>query len=238
MDLINELQSDNPSEERLLGLITDENVSYINNNGYTPLMSAFSYYGLKPNCDSNILSKMLDMNCNPQQVNDNGITALMFALIYYGKNPNCDSKILSKMLDMNCNPQQVNDNGITALMFALIYYGKNPNCDSKILSKMLDMNCVLEQVNSHGHKLLIYALQYYGTNPNYDSHIFIKLISLLHSLITRSKLIELLDTNTDDHNLKNNIMSAYLYNSRRTIINSRVSKRVLKGKRDSQSIFD
>jgi hypothetical protein len=51
------------------------------------------------------------------------------------------------------------------------------------------------------------------------------MIHLLHPIITRAKLIELLDMNTDDLNLKNNIMKAYLYNCRRTIINRRISRR-------------
>ena len=101
---------------------------------------------------------------------------------------------------------------------------------------MLDMNCVPEQVTKYGDTALMYAFSYYGSNPNYDFNIFVKLILLLHPSITRSKLIELLDT--DDHNLKNNITRVYLYNRRRTIINSRISKRVSKGKYDSISIFD
>jgi hypothetical protein len=200
MDLIEELRSENPNKERLLELITDENVSHIDNDGWTPLMFAFSYYGSKPNCKSNILSKILDMNCAPEHVNNSGETALMYAFVFYGANPNCNSHILSKLLDMNCNLEQVTKYGNrTALKFAFICYCKN---------------------------------------PNYDPNIFLKLILLLHPSITRSKLIELLDRNAVDHNLKKNIMKVYLYNSRRTIINSRVSKRVLKGKYDSQSIFN
>ena len=45
MDLIEELRSENPSEERLLELITDENVSHVDNYGYTPLMFALEHYG-------------------------------------------------------------------------------------------------------------------------------------------------------------------------------------------------
>jgi hypothetical protein len=103
---------------------------------------------------------------------------------------------------------------------------------------LLDINCKPEQTNWCGYTALKYAFYYYGENPNYDPRIFLKLILLLYPSITRPKLIELLDANTDDHNLKNNIMKVYLYNSRRTIINSRISKRVLKGKYDSLSIFD
>ena len=199
MDLICELTLKNPNKERLLELITDENVSYIDYYGNTPLMNAFHYYGLKPNCDSNILLKMLDMNCNPEQVNSLGFTALMYAFISYGRKSNCNHAILLKLLGMNCKPKKVNIYDDTSLMYAFQCYGMNPNC---------------------------------------DSHVFLKLITLLHPSITRPKLIELLDTNTNDQNLKNKIMKAYIYNSRRTIINSRVSKRVLKGKYDSISIFN
>jgi hypothetical protein len=200
MDLIEELQSVNPNKERLLELITNENVSYIDYDGSTPLMHAF---------------------------------------ISYGKNPNCDSNILSKMLDMNCVPEQITErDNYTGLMFAFAFYGKNPNCDSRVLLKLLDMNCNLEQVDNDSHTALVYALKYYGSNPNYDLNVFLKLIDLLYTSIVRPKLIELLDTNTNYQNLKNNIMKAYLYNHRRAIINSRISKRVLKGKYDSLSIFN
>jgi hypothetical protein len=199
MDLIEELESRYTNREHLLELITNENVSYIDSNGWTFLMHAF---------------------------------------MYYSSHPDCESKILSKILDMNCIPEQADNYGETALIYAFKYYGKNPNYDHTILSKLLDMNCVPERANFYGYTALTYAFLYYGTNPNYDPHIFLKLILLLHPSITRSKLIELLNTNTNDHNLKKNVMKAYLYNRRRTIINSRISKRVLKGKYDSLSILD
>ena len=98
MDLIKELTLKNPNKERLLELITDENLSYVDSFGYIPLMSAFRFYGSNPNCDSSIFSKLLDMNCNPEQVNNNGYTALMYALQYYGTNTNCNHSIFNKML--------------------------------------------------------------------------------------------------------------------------------------------
>ena len=279
MDLIKELQSENPREERLLELITDGNVSYIDNHGCTPLMYAFSDYGKNPDCDHHILSKMLDMNCIPEQVAKySNYTALMYAFMHYGRNPNCDHNILLKLLNMNCNPNQVNKYGYTALMLMFAYYGKNSNCNSRVLLKLLDMDCRPEQANIHSetalmfafrnygsnpncnhHVLLklldmncspekisrpcnsttlMFAFKYYGSNPNYDPNIFLKLIILLYPSITRPKLIDLLDTNTTDHSLQNNILGVYNYNHRRTIINSRVSKRVSKGKYDSRSIFD
>ena len=201
-------------------------------------MYAFHYYGKNPNCDSSIFSKMLNMNCKPYQVDDYGYTALMHAFRYYGVNPNCNHSILLKMLDMNCVPEQVNNFSYTALMYAFEYYGSNPNCNGHILQKLLDMNCVPEQANIFGDTALIYALERYGSKPNCNPHIFLKLILLLYPSITRPKLIELLDTETDDLNLKKNIMKAYIYNHRRAIINSRVSKRVSRGKYDSLSIFD
>ena len=202
-------------------------------------MYAFQIYGTNPNCNHYILLKILDMNCKPEQVTKYyNYTALMLAFKYYGTNPNCDNRILLKLLCMNCKPKKVNIYSDTALMYAFKYYGINPNCDSNILSKLLDMNCKPEQVDNIGNTALVYAFRYYGANPNCDPTVFLKLITLLYPTITRSKLIELLDTNTDDHNLKNNIMKVCLYNRRRTIINSRVSKRVLKGKYDSLSIFN
>ena len=201
MDLINELQSENPSKERLLELITDENVSYIDNDGYTALTVAFKYYGSNHNCDSNILSKILDMDFKKKQVNSYGnYTSLICAFAYYGLNANCDSSIFNKMLDMNYYPEKY-----------AIY---------------------------SNYRVLNTAFQCYGSNPNYDSRKFLKLSLLLYPSITRSKLIELLDANTSDLNLKKNIMGVYLYNRRRTIINSRISKRVSKGKYDSLSIFN
>jgi ankyrin repeat protein len=327
MDLIKELILENPNKERLLELITDENISYIDRNGYTPLMCAFIYgknfncdstifdkmfdmncrleqvndegytalilafkyygsnpkcnpnifkkmldrncvpeqvirsssiigyyayqnghtplmhafmhYGRKPNCESSILSKILDMNCKPEQAAACGTTALMYAFLYYGSNPNCDHNILLKLLDMDCKPEQVTKYYIfTALMYAFLYYGTNPNCNSKVLLKLLDMNCNPKQVNQFYYTALMYAFKHYAKNPICDPYVFLKLILLLHPLITRSKLIEVLDKNNTNHNLKNNIIKAYLYNRRRTIINSRISKRVLKGKYDSISIFD
>ena len=202
-------------------------------------MFALKYYGSNPNCDSNILSKLLDMDCKPKQVDSSGYTALMNALEYYGQNPNCNHNILLKLLNMNCVPEQVNIYpGETALMYSLKYYGSNLNCDSSVLHKLFNMNCAQKQVYMNSYTFFTYAFQYYGTNPNYDPHIFVKLILLLHPIITRSGLIELLDRNTRNLNLKNNIMKAYLYNRRRAIINSRISKRVIKGKCDSLSIFD
>jgi hypothetical protein len=174
----------------------------------------------------------------PEHVTTLGSTALGYAFAYYGSNPNCNHTIFDKILDMDCVPEQVNQHDATALMYAFEFYGPNPKCNSHILSKLLDMNCKPEQVNRWGYTALIYAFKNYGSNPNYDPNIFLKLILLLHPIITRSKLIELLDKNTKNLNLKNNIMKAYLYNRRRTIINSRISKRVLKGKYDSLSIFD
>jgi hypothetical protein len=162
----------------------------------------------------------------------------MFAFQYYGSNFNCNSHILSKMLDINCAPEHDTWRVIIALKLALKYYGTNPNCDSHILLKMLDMDCIPRQIGHNGRTALVYTFQYYGNNPNYDPNVFLKLISLLQSLITRSKLIEVLNKNTNNQNLKNNIMKVYLYNSRRTIINSRISKRVFKGKYDSLSIFN
>ena len=141
MDLIKELKSMFPDGERLLELITDENVSYIDNDGYTPLMYAFKYYGDAPDCDSSIFSKMLDMNCRPEQVAKYGTTALMNAFMYYGTTPDCNSSILSKMLDMNCLSSQADCDGHTALMCAFQYYGENPNCNHNILLKLLNMNC-------------------------------------------------------------------------------------------------
>jgi ankyrin repeat protein len=142
------------------------------------------------------------------------------------------------MLDMNCNPSHTDLLGNTALMHAFEYYGSNPNCNGHILQKLLDMNCVPEQANIFGDTALIYALERYGSKPNCNPHIFLKLILLLYPSITRPKLIEILDKNTTDRELKNNILGMYDYNRRRTIINNRVSKRVSTGKYDSLSIFD
>ena len=174
----------------------------------------------------------------PGQVTKYSHTALMYAFIYYSSNPNCNSHILSKMLGMNCRPEQVNRRGYTALMYAFIFYEKNPNCNHHILLKLLNMNCMPEQTNCYGYTALRYAFKYYDSNPNYDPRIFLKLFLLLYPSITRSELIKVLDTNTKNLNLKNNIMKAYLYDSRRSIINSRISKRVLRGKYDSLSIFN
>jgi hypothetical protein len=66
MNLINELKLENPSEERLLKLVTDENVSYIDSDGNTALMRTFRYYGSNPNCNHTIFDKILDMNCVPE----------------------------------------------------------------------------------------------------------------------------------------------------------------------------
>ena len=105
MDLIKELRLKNPNKERLLELITDENVSYIDNDGWTPLMHAFQFYGWNPNCGHSILEKMLDMNCRLEHVaSHSNYTALMLAFQFYGHHPNCDHSILYKLLDMNCEP--------------------------------------------------------------------------------------------------------------------------------------
>jgi hypothetical protein len=209
------------------------------NCGRTFLMRAFEYCSKNKNCDSSVLLKFLDTNCQPEHVNAWGYTNLIYAFIYGGTIPNLEPTIFLKLLDMNCVPEQITEcDNNTALMCAFVFYGKNPNCDSRVLLKLLNMNCNPNQVNNDGHTALTYALKYYGSNPNYDLNVFLKLIDLSQPRIERFKLIELLDTNTNDQNLKKNIMKAYLYNRRQTIINSRISKRVLKGKYDSLSIFD
>ena len=238
MDLIKELKLRFPDKKRLQKLITDENVSHVDNYNRTPLMYAFECYGTNPNCDSDIFNKILNKVCIPEQSDDYGYTALMHVFIYNGKNPNCDSSILLKLLNMKCAPDQIDNHGYTALMCAFLYYGRNPNCNSHILSKMLDMNCLPNHINRYGHSTLMFAFRYYGSNPKYDPNIFLKLIILLYPSITRPKLIEILDKNTTDRELKNNILGMYDYNRRRTIINNRVSKRVSTGKYDSLSIFD
>ena len=123
-------------------------------------------------------------------------------------------------------------------MLAFQFYGQNPNCDSSVLYKLLDMNCKPEQVNRVGDTALIYAFKYYGANPNCDPTVFLKLINLLQPLITQIQLIRLINLNTKNHNLKAKILRAHTYNIRRIIINSRISKRVLKSKYDSLSIFN
>ena len=160
----------------------------------------------------------------------------MYAFMYYGENPNCNHNILLKLLNMNCKPEQVNCGGSTALMYAFEYYGQNPNCDSRIFLKILDMNCVPERVHIYSkNTALICMRKYYISNPNYDPQVFVKLKILLNPSITLSELKESIYMYADD--LQNNIMKAYLYNRRRTIINSRVSKRVSTGKYNSRSIF-
>ena len=102
MDLIKELKSDNPNNDRILELLTDENLSHIDEKGRTSLMCAFMYYGKNPNCDSNILLKMLDMNCRLElAIECDNYTILMCAFMFYGSNPNCNSEVFLKLLDMN-----------------------------------------------------------------------------------------------------------------------------------------
>ena len=198
MDLIKKLKSLSPDKKRLLELITDDNIGYIDKDDYTPLMYAFMYYGENPNCDHYILSKMLDMNCLPEHIAGIGDTALMLAFEFYGQNPNCDSSVFLKLLNMNCKPKQVSYLNRTALICAFRNYGKN---------------------------------------PNYESKIFLKLIDLLHPSITRFKLIDLLDTNTDDSILKTKILGEYNYSTRNKLIRNRVFKRRLMGKGDCIHLF-
>jgi hypothetical protein len=255
MDLIEELRLKNPNRERLLDLIADENLNYVATRyGKTPLMYAFTNYGIKLNCDSSVFHKILDMGCKPDYINQDHYTALMHAFKYYGKNPNCDSSVLHKLLDLNCMPEIVHmyeffNNGITiidecaygntALMYALKYYGKNPNCDHSVLLKLLNMNCNPSNINYTGEKALMYAFEYYSTNPNYDPQVFIKLISLSHSPITKSKLIALLNSNTKDHKLKSKILGAYNYNYiRSTLIKDRILRRYKLNKNDSKIYFN
>jgi hypothetical protein len=177
------------------------------------------------------------MNCRPGQVNHCNYTALMCAFQYYGQNHNCDSNVLHKLLDMNCIPEQIDMAGITALMYAFEFYGNNPNCDSSVFLKLLNMNCIPKQIDIFDNTALMRAFQYYGSNPNYDPKIFLKLIDLLHPSITRFKLIDLLDTNTDDSILKTKILGEYNYSTRNKLIRNRVFKRRLMGKGDCIHLF-
>jgi hypothetical protein len=238
MDLIRELRLNNPNDDRILELLTDENVSYVDEKGYTALMCAFIFYGKNPNYNSNILLKMLDMNCRPEQINNYGYTTLMYVFKYYGKNPNCDSNVILKMLDMNCKQEHVDTVGYTALMYAFLYYGSNPNCNHRVLLKLLDMNCAPKQINRLCKTALIYLFQYYGVNPNYDPRVFLKLIILSHPSITRSRLIELLNINTKDQELKSKILIEYNYDKRRVLIKNRILKRYKLGKNDSKKYFN
>jgi hypothetical protein len=115
------------------------NLEYIGQDCQSTLMYALNTYSKNPNCNSDILLKMLDMNCVPEQVSSYGKrTAIMFAFEYYGTNPNCNHSIFEKILDMNCKPEQINKYGNTALIHAFKSYGKNPNCDSKVFLKLIN----------------------------------------------------------------------------------------------------
>jgi hypothetical protein len=134
---------------------------------------------------------------------------------------------------MNCKPDQYDIYGFTALMYAFGTICQRANFDHSILHKLLDMNCLPKKINIYGHTALMYAFSSYSKNPDRDPKIFLKLIMLIYPSITQSKLILLLDKNTRDNDLKRNIIKVYLYDRRRTIINSRRSKRRPMGKRDS-----
>jgi hypothetical protein len=237
MDLIIELQKTNPNKELLLNLLTDENVSYADDENFTPLMCAFEEYGVNPNVDSEIFYKFLDMNCNPNKITRYGHSALLFALGTYGTNPNCDPNILHKLLDMDCIPEQIDENGETALIMAFRYYSTNPNCDNSIFHRLLDMDCVPGQVNIFGDNALNQAFRRYSKNKNYDPSVFLKLIRLYFPSLTRIDLIQVLDTRTKDHNLRKKILGVYNYEVRSTYINNRITKRILMNKQDSMYIL-
>jgi hypothetical protein len=203
----------------------------------TAIMYALKNFGTCPNYDSTILLRMLDMNCNLTHSNSFGQTALVYAFMHYGKTSNCDSNVLLKILDMNCIPKKGGYMAGSELMHALVHYGLNPNCDSRVLLKLLDMNCKPRYSNVWGFTPLKGAFKYYGTNPNCDPRVFLKLILLLDPETSKSELITLLNTNTEDQILKNKILGLYNYGVRRTIINNRISKRVKLGKRDSMHLF-
>jgi hypothetical protein len=176
------------------------------------------------------------MNCVPHQANKSGYTALMYSFIF-GVQKSSNHHIFLKLLDLNCKPEKINNCGNTALIYAFWEYGKNYNCDSRVFLKMLNMNCMPEQANIWKHTALKYALKYYITNPNCNSSVFFKLIMLSYPSISYAKLTDLLDKNTNNYNLKKEILDKYNYEMRIVIINSRRSKRRLMGKRDSSMYF-
>ena len=178
----------------------------------TPLMCVFENYGLLPTCDAHVLHKFIDYE--------------MLLMI-------------SDMLTYKFKIKRYTDCfGLTELMYAFLYYGPNPNCDHNIFLRMLDMDCKPHAITKFfDMTALMYAFKYYGTNPNCDPRVFLKLILLLDPETSKSELITLLNTNTENQILKNKILGLYNYGVRRTIINNRISKRVKLGKRDSMHLF-
>jgi ankyrin repeat protein len=177
-ELVEELHKTIPDVDRIYELMTDENIQYIDFYGKTVLMNAFKYYGETDNCDSEVLLKLLDMDCKPQLKDNDGCTALMYAFLYYGENKNCDTEVLLKLLNMDCRPFEQDNEDCTSLMYALSDYGSNEKCDSKVLLKLLDMDCKPQLKGNDGCTALMYAFGYYGENKNCDSKVLLKLLNM------------------------------------------------------------
>jgi hypothetical protein len=178
MDLIEELMKPIPNNERILDLITDENLKYVDSNGECPLMIAFISYGSKPECVSSVFFKMLEHKCYPDHVGGFNLTSLMCAFRYYGSYPHCDPEVLLKLLSMNCRPEYIDRNNFTALMYALKYYGSYPHCNSEVLLKLLSLTCLPEQVNGDDYTALMCAFRYYGAEQHSDPEVLLKLLSM------------------------------------------------------------
>jgi hypothetical protein len=237
MELVRELRAEHSNKDRLLDLITNENLSYADFFGNTPLIIAFQYYGTQPNCDSDVFNKILDMHCRPSCANNYGYTALMRAFEFYGMNPNCDSSVLHRLLIMNCVPEKVSKGRETALIHAFQYYGQNQHCDPNVLLKLLDMNCKPESISFWKETALDVAFEYYSRNPNCDPSIFLKLILKTCPNITKSKLLDLIRSNIEDSSIRDKITQCYNYKMRSIITNNRIFRRRVLGKLDSICIF-
>jgi hypothetical protein len=225
MELIREIRSENPDKTHILKLITVENLKFFYENDCSLISEIYLYGHLSLSLESSIIHKILDTCYDPFFINWCGQTDLMCALLYYGEYVECDNSVFNHFLNMKCYPNYINESGETTLICAFRFYSYNINCDPNFLLKLLDMDCVPNQVSKYGDSALSVAFQLYSTNPNYEPLVFLKLILRLEPLITRLKLIDLMDEYTKDQNLKDKILGEYNYKIRDVLISSRLSRR-------------
>jgi hypothetical protein len=260
MDLIDELKNKSPDIDKIYDLITYENLEYVDDNGNSPLMYAFEYYGeieyynKNEKCDPGIFHKMLDVNPNVSLINNVGDTVLMvaFSCEYYNTNKICDSSFLLRLLDLDCNPEMVSkeDRYKTALIYAFEFYGENENCDSKVFLKLLDLDC---EVNSYSYDYdlinsdrlaLDYAIEnYYLNNENCDYKVIGKLLFKMNHFKNLCEFKhfakEYIDENdTIKQKFLCEVFGEYKYLKKRMLILNRINKRMKIGKKDSSKYFD
>jgi hypothetical protein len=131
--------------------------------------------------------------------------------------------------------KKINNYGKLIFDTVFKYYGSSANCSPLILYKLLDLNYVRDYIRRNMNNALSHSVEFYGSNPNYNPTIFIKIVHILNPNINNVTLRTILNMNTYDKILINNIIKKN--NRRPMIINSRISKRRLMGKLDSASLF-